>query len=245
MERNKGLTGSTLKMVAMVTMFIDHVAAVLLTRVYMVGGLPAEGYTVIYVMRLIGRVAFPIYCFLLVEGFVRTGNFKRYVSRMVIFALLSEIPFDLSLASEVVYWEHQNVMWTMTIGLLAMYGMKRVEEKELLNGKYFILQLFIAAVAAGLALLLKTDYDWAGVLCICAIYLFKAGNGRKALLGNAFLVMKSTLEVTALVSVPLISFYNGQRGRKLKYFFYAFYPVHLLLLYLICVLMGIGFVSVV
>lgn len=245
MERNRGLTGSTLKLVAMVTMLIDHVAAVLLMRLYFAGAVSPGFFQVIYVMRLMGRVAFPIYCFLLVEGFMCTGNFKRYLSRMVIFALISEIPFDLALSASVVHMEHQNVMWTMTIGLIAMYGMKQAERKNLWKGKFLIVQLLIAAAASGLAMLLKTDYDWAGVLCICAMYLFKTGNARKALLGNAFLIMKSTLEVVALVSVPLIGFYNGQRGRRMKYFFYAFYPLHLLLLYLICVMLGIGFLPVV
>ncbi|MBQ8823497.1 MAG: conjugal transfer protein TraX [Lachnospiraceae bacterium] len=245
MERSKGFTGSTLKLVAMSTMLIDHVAAVLLTRMYLAGWVGAEFYNVIFVLRLIGRVAFPIYCFLLVEGFLRTGNFKKYLLRMVLFAFVSEIPFDLSLSSEVIYLEHQNVMFTMTIGLLAMYGMKMVAEKKLLGGKYLVVQLLIAVVAAGVATLLKTDYSWGGVLCICAMYLFKASNARRALLGNAFLIIISTLEVAGLFSVPLIGGYNGERGLKMKYFFYAFYPVHLLLLYILCVLLGIGFISAV
>ncbi len=245
MERSKGCTGSTLKLVAMGTMLIDHVAAVLLTRMYLAGWLGAEFYDVILVLRMIGRVAFPIYCFLLVEGFQRTGNYRRYLRRMVLFALISEVPFDLSLSAEVVHLEHQNVMFTMTIGLLAMYGMKWVAEKKLLKGKYLIVQLLIAAVAAGTATLLKTDYSWAGVLCICAMYLFKASNAGRALLGNAFLIMINTLEVAGLFSVPLIGSYNGERGLKIKYFFYMFYPAHLLVLYIICVLLGIGAISVV
>lgn len=245
MERDRGLTGGTLKLIAMVTMLIDHVAAMLLTRLYVARLVAPSFYDVIYIMRLIGRVAFPIYCFLLVEGFERTGNFKKYLGRMVIFALLSEIPFDLALAGRGIDIHHQNVMWTMALGLVAMYGMKLVEEKGFWKGKHFILQMLIAAVAAVLAELLKTDYSWAGVLCISSMYLLKAGNARRALLGNAFLIMKSTLEVTGLLSVPLIGGYNGKRGLKLKYFFYAFYPLHLLLLYFLCVLLGIGFISVV
>lgn len=245
MEKSKGFTGSTLKIVAMVTMLIDHVAAVLLTRMYLTGWLGAEFYSVIFVLRLIGRVAFPIYCFLLVEGFERTGNFKRYLLRMAAFALISEIPFDLSLTGKFFDIGHQNVMFTMMLGLLAMYGMKWVEEKKPFGEKKLPVQLVIGVVAAVIATLLNTDYSWGGVLCICAIYLFKASNTRKALLGNAFLIMRSTLEVAALFSVPLIGGYNGERGLKLKYFFYVFYPLHLLLLYIICAIMGIGFISVV
>lgn len=240
MERSKGLTGSTLKIIAVVTMFIDHVAATLMTRMYLTGGLSYEFYNVIMGMRIVGRLAFPIYCFLLVEGFTRTRDVRKYLLRMVVFALISEIPYDLALTGKVMNFHYQNVMFTMTIGLIALYCLKIIEEKALSKGKQVLLQIVVITVAAVTATLCQTDYAWSGILCICAIYLLKASNARKMLLGNAALILASTLEVAALVTVPLAAMYNGERGMKLKYIFYAFYPLHLFLLYLICAFMGMG-----
>ena len=100
MEQNKGLTGSTLKIIAMASMLIDHVAAILMTRMYITGGLSYELYNVILILRLVGRIAFPIYCFLLVEGFTRTKDVRKYLLRMLAFALITEIPFDLALTGK-------------------------------------------------------------------------------------------------------------------------------------------------
>ena len=245
MERSKGLTGSTLKIIAMVTMLIDHVAAVLMTRMYLGWGGSAEFYNIILMMRLVGRLAFPIFCFLLVEGFMRTRDVKKYVLRMLMFAFVAEIPFDLSLTSRVMTWKHQNVMFTMAIGLLALYALKWIDEKSYVKGKKWLLQGIVVAAAAGLATICKTDYSWSGILCICAIYLFKASNERKVLLGCVPLIMASILEVMAVLVTPLVRMYNGERGLKLKYFFYAFYPLHLFILYVVCVLLGLGDISTV
>ena len=243
MEENKGLTGSTLKIIAMVTMLIDHIAAVVLTRLYLTGGLSYGGYGVILALRLVGRIAFPIYCFLLVEGFLRTRDVKKYLLRMVAFAFITEVPYDLALTGQVMNFGYQNVMFTMAIGLVALYGLKKVEEMKASKWLQLLLQIVVVAVAACVAAVCKTDYSWGGIVCICVIYLFKASNARKLLLGNAVLIMMSTLEVAALVAVPLVGAYNGKRGMKLKYLFYAFYPMHLLLLYVICVFMGVGHIN--
>ncbi len=243
MERSKGLTGSTLKLIAVVTMLIDHIAATLLTRMYMTGGLSYEFYNVIMGMRIVGRIAFPIYCFLLVEGFTRTRDVRKYLLRMIAFALISEIPYDLALTGKVMDFHHQNVMFTMAIGLITLYCLKTIEGKAFSKGKQLVLQIVVVALAAVTATLCQTDYAWSGILCICAIYVLKAGKARKMLLGNAALILASTMEIAALVTVPLVAAYNGERGWKLKYFFYAFYPVHLLILYIICALMGIGWIN--
>ena len=240
MERSKGLTGSTLKVIAVVTMLIDHIAATLMTRMYLTGGLSFGFYNVIMGMRIVGRVAFPIYCFLLVEGFIRTRDVRKYLLRMVAFALISEIPYDLALTGKVINFHYQNVMFTMTIGLISLYCLKIIGEKALDKWKLLLLQSVVITLAAALATLCQTDYGWSGILCICAIYLFQASNARKMLMGNAALILASALEAAALVTVPLIAAYNGERGWKIKYFFYAFYPVHFLILYIISAFMGMG-----
>ena len=132
MEKKKGISGSTLKMIAIVTMLIDHIGAAVLARLLMVNGLgeldqtnadaimqwlSANGalYWTYTIMRMIGRVAFPIFCFLLVEGFLHTHDVKKYAMRLGLFALLSEIPFDLMYGGTWFYPVHQNLIWNSII----------------------------------------------------------------------------------------------------------------------------------
>ena len=176
MENKKGISGSTLKMIAIVTMVIDHIGAAVLARLLMVNGLgeldqtnadaimqwlSANGalYWTYTVMRMIGRVAFPIFCFLLVEGFLHTHDVKKYAMRLGLFALLSEIPFDLAFSSKILEFNYQNVFFTLFIGLLTMIAYRAVEEKEEWGQAWKVI-LYILIVAAGMALayFLKTDY---------------------------------------------------------------------------------------
>ena len=188
MEKKKGISGSTLKMIAIVTMLIDHIGAAVLARLLMVNGLgeldqtnadaimqwlSANGalYWTYTIMRMIGRVAFPIFCFLLVEGFLHTHDVKKYAMRLGLFALLSEIPFDLAFSSKILEFNYQNVFFTLFIGLLTMIAYRAVEEKEEWNQALKVI-LYILIVAAGMALayFLKTDYAEKGVFCIMVLY---------------------------------------------------------------------------
>ena len=113
-EKAVGLSGSTLKLIAIVTMFIDHLGVVAFET-------QISNYMVpYYIMRLIGRLAFPIFCFLLVEGFFHTRDVKKYALRLLVFAFISEIPFDLAFNRQMFYWRHQNVFFTLFIGLLVI-----------------------------------------------------------------------------------------------------------------------------
>lgn len=238
----RGLTGSTLKWIAMITMLIDHVAATILVRHMLSNGVTMEVYTVYEVMRNIGRVAFPIYCFLLVEGFLYTKNVYRYITRMFLFVLLAELPFDMAFAGEFPYLNYQSVMLTLLIGLLTMLVCRKWEEKWPDNE---LLQLIgiLVCTAAGMALayVLKTDYAHKGVLSIMAFYCFRKEKSVKLMAG----AVSFCWEPWALLAFPLLWLYNGQRGMKMKYFFYAFYPLHLLLLYLVAVILGNQFIPVI
>lgn len=238
----RGLTGSTLKWIAMITMLIDHVAATILVRHMLSNGVTMEVYTVYELMRNIGRVAFPIYCFLLVEGFLYTKNVYRYITRMFLFVLLAELPFDMAFAGEFPYLNYQSVMLTLLIGLLTMLVCRKWEEKWPDNE---LLQLIgiLVCTAAGMALayVLKTDYAHKGVLSIMAFYCFRKEKSVKLMAG----AVSFCWEPWALLAFPLLWLYNGQRGMKMKYFFYAFYPAHLLLLYLVAVILGNQFIPVI
>lgn len=253
-KEKKRISGSTLKIIAIVTMLIDHVGAVVLLRMIldnaaksgMVGMVPADGLYQLYnVFRGIGRLAFPIFCFLLVEGFQRTGNRAKYALRMGIFALISEIPFDLALSSKVLEFNYQNVYFTLLIGLLTMIAVDAVDRAAVKSGdgnpgsilsvlRYFM-ELVVMFLGAYVAECLHTDYGAKGVLCILVLYFFRLNRLMQCIAGAcAFL-----WEQVAPLAFLLVGFYDGRRGLKLKYVFYLFYPVHLLVLYLICVMLGI------
>lgn len=238
-QKKKGLSGSTLKLIAIVTMFIDHAAAAVLLRVLLSKGVVQELYTAYWVMRYIGRIAFPIFCFQLVEGFDRTRSLKKYILRMALFALATEIPFDLAFAGRPVYWRYQNVMFTLLIGLLTMLGFSLVEKTKLHIVLKVLCAGLILAAGAGAAELMHTDYGAIGILCIMVLYVLR----RKKILQILGGCISFAWEYTAPLAFIFIGLYNGKRGWRMKYFFYAFYPVHLLFLYLVCVLMGTAGIS--
>lgn len=246
-KKRLGLSGSTLKFIAMITMLIDHIGAVVLLRyILSIQGCVMDiayynRLVMLYrVMRGIGRIAFPIYCFLLVEGFLKTHNLKKYILRLGIFALLSEIPFDLCLTARVFSLSHQSVMLTLLIGVMTMWGVSVLERR--VHDRVALVCGSMAVIAAGAAAaeLLHTDYGYMGVACIMVLYALRRVKWMQ-ITGGCLVFL---WEIWAPLAFIPIGFYNGKRGLKLKYVFYLFYPVHLLILYLICVLMGTGHIPV-
>ena len=222
------LSGSTLKLIAICAMSIDHFAAsiiyygILLPAVPLSRGTGAWNWYMIYkVMRFIGRIAFPIFCFLLVEGFLHTSNRKKYALRLFLFALISELPFDLALFNSPVDWGYQNVFFTLLIGLLVIWAMDAVRKSK------FQIPLQLTAILVGgfLAWFLKTDYDYKGILLIVILYIFRYDRKLRTIAGCISLLW----EAPACLALLPINLYNGKRGLSLKYFFYAFYPLHLLI----------------
>lgn len=245
-NRWQGISGSTLKIFAVVTMLIDHIAAAVLVRMLYAGWGGQELPAVYGVMRQIGRTAFPIYCFLLVEGLEHTRSRWKYAARMAVFALLSEIPFDLAFSSRVLEFGYQNVFFTLAIGLISMILIDCVGRRIFCPEHYAadglvksVLTAFVALGGMMLAALLHTDYSWMGVACILILYFLRRKRGWQLAAGYAaFVVLLG--EITALPAFLLLALYRGRKGFSCKYFFYGFYPVHLLLLYLTCVIMGIA-----
>lgn len=229
------LSGSTLKIVALVTMLIDHFGAVVVVRAMKVPGLNHDFWSSLYMpLRYVGRLAFPIFCFLLVEGFVHTSNVKKYLGRMVLFALISEIPFDLALTGKWMDLGFQNVFWELTAGILAMICLEYIEKKFF---KYLIqvmLRLVTIAVFALAAEILQFDYGMYGIISIVALYVFRHNKLSQLLVGAISFCWE---QIAPLAFIP-IAFYNGKRGRDIKYFFYVFYPAHLLILYFIARIIG-------
>ena len=222
----KKLDGSALKLIAVITMLIDHVAAYLLKNSNIVlislWGRNIRLYTA---MRMIGRISFPIYAFLVVEGFLHTRNVKRYAGNLLLMALLSEIPWNLVHTGKIFY-SGQNVLFTLCLGLLGIWVIRDFHKDR---KKEIVLLLGLLAVS----ILLRADYGCSGFGFILTLYLLREQKLYQAVIGSCFL---SSRWKAGLAFIP-INLYNEKRGfisgPVLKYAFYAIYPVHLFLLYLI------------
>lgn len=223
-----------LKMIAVVIMLIDHTAIVLIENRILGGPLdwrvgPAEDavqlswwWNVDGIMRLIGRLAFPIFCYLIVEGFIHTQDVKKYGLRLLVFGIISEIPFDLAIFKTWFYPQYQNVYFTLFLGLMALIFVRKYEAQGVLWK-----QLAATSFFCGIAWLLKTDYDAFGVFFIVFLYISRSTPRLQTYAGAMLL----TWEITGPVAFVPIQMYNGKRGKwNMKYFFYAFYPVHFLVL---------------
>lgn len=239
-KEKRGISGSTIKTIAILAMFIDHIGAGVLERYMNLNQISFSltekmGMEALYwFMRGIGRIGFPIFCFLLVEGFVHTRNVKKYAARLFAFCLISEIPFDLLFNGKLLEFGYQNVFFTLLIGLLTMCALRAVE-KQTWNGIGKIICYFLVLLAGmWLADFLRTDYGANGVFTIIALYAFRKNKVTQIIAG----CISFLWELPALFAFIPIGFYNGTRGRELKYFFYIFYPAHLLFLYLVCVALG-------
>lgn len=227
-DKYKIFSGSALKTIAIVSMLIDHFALVVLEYGILSYDQPLLGDTAMYtiyvvymVMRNIGRLAFPIFCFVLIEGFLHTHNRRKYAIRLAIFALLSEIPYNLAVLNDPFSTASCNVFVTLLIGFLMMWAMDRF------GGRLWI-QAAIGLAAALLAYGVKSDYDYRGIILIFLLYIFRYNRGMQAITGSLSLYW----EWPAIFAFIPICLYNGKKGRGMKYFFYLFYPAHLLLLYL-------------
>ena len=220
MNRKFSLNMNQLKTIAMVFMLIDHFAYVMLERGVGLGG---NFYMIDRIMRGMGRIAFPIFCFTIVEGFQRTSNVREYLKRLIIFALISEIPFDLAFRGIIFDMNYQNVFWTLAFGLasLMIYTDPFMETWQRILG---LLACFY------IPYMFHTDYSIYGVLTIFAMYYFRKEPVKACMAGYIILLMQSTTEIWAVFGFLLILLYNGQRGRGNKMLYYLFYPGHLLLL---------------
>lgn len=210
--KKAGLTSFHLKWIAIITMLIDHIGAVL--------------YPTELIFRYIGRLAFPIFCLLLVEGFCHTRDIYQYMVRMAIFALLSEIPYDLAFHGQLLEFGSQNVFFTLFLGIVAMYLLQKTVGWP---GKAAEVLLVM-----WLAYFLRTDYSFEGILLIVTFYLLRERMWLKLLGGAAWnLLWLSKIQAYGALAMLPLSLYNGERGKGMKYFFYFFYPAHLLILFAI------------
>lgn len=226
------MSAGSLKLIAIVTMLIDHFMAGIFAPIYTSGYFTNAdilkcGVIIYDVGRSIGRFAFPVFCFLLVEGFFYTKSRMKYMCNLVIFALVSEVPFDLLLKQKIDFTT-QNVFFTLAISLAVIWGIDQIRkylDKEPVIALFF--QGMVILAGCLIAYGLHTDYTYRGVVLALIFYYYRNNRFLACLVGYVWL-LSSPWCITAFIAVL---FYNGKRGIGLKYFFYVFYPVHLLLLY--------------
>lgn len=210
------MTGFQLKLLAMLTMLIDHAGMILFPELTW--------------MRVVGRLAFPLYCFLLAEGAIYTHDIKRYLGRLLMFAVLSEIPYDLACSKMLFDPWGQNVFFVLFFGLLACAAVQRFREKP-------ALALLLVGALTLAAELLFFDYGGFGVALVVVFYLCRANRVGGALaftaLNTGFSLLNGMgLQLAAPAAAIPMLLYNGKKGRAVnKWIFYGFYPVHLLLLF--------------
>lgn len=219
--KGKVFSGSVLKLLAVICMVIDHGALILLP---VLDGLAVPllgGMSLYELLRKIGRLAFPIFCFLTAEGYAHTKNWKKYGLSLLIFALVSEVPFDLMLSGSVFYTGSQNVYFTLLLGVLMIYFYENATG----------LRQILGMLAVGIVTtLLDVDYGIRGVMLIFLLYVLRDRPVVKTALAYPLL----SGGVAAFLAFIPINLYNGKRGfirgSWLKYGFYMFYPVHIMAL---------------
>lgn len=211
-DKRIGLSSFQLKCIAILSMLIDHMGSVLF---------PSEIW-----MRCIGRLAFPIFCFLIVEGCHYTYDVRRYLGRLGIFALISEIPYDLAFHGNLLEFSSQNVFFTLFFGvamLMLMRGCRNWPEK-----------VVVLLITMWISVFFRCDYSYRGILLIFMFYIFRGNKVLTAAAGFFWnFLYQGSIQIYGIWATVPIMLYNGEEGKKMKAFFYLFYPVHLLVLWII------------
>lgn len=213
------LSGSALKIIAVVSMVIDHCAYYLM-----------DGNTMVYeVMRCFGRIAFPVFAFLVAEGFSHTRNRMRYFLSLLLSTAVSEVPWYLLNGADGTH----NVMFTLALGVAALAAFERLRGHRALAIAAILLAALLAEVSG-------LDYGWRGIVVILVLHLFRSKkysqSARLLQFAFAFPLMMHYGIIGTLLANAVIFLYDGTRGfihgNVAKYGFYAFYPAHLFLIWL-------------
>lgn len=263
-ERKYGLTSASLKNTAYITMLIDHFFAVLFLnymRLHPVDGRWDPQLERIYrAGRAVGRISFVLFTFLIVEGFFYTRSRVWFLMRLFLFALLSEMPFDLALSGETFDWSGQNVYWTLFLGVLVLTLWDYLSHYRNVLARAG--QAAVLAAGCMTAFFCATDYRFMGILLIFAMYQTREKDGGVRFMAAGLVMLLGTWgsnliryagvysadylfrfslrEMYGLLAFALLFLYNGEKGRQFsKLFYYGFYPVHLLILYGIARVTGV------
>lgn len=227
------MTTSKLKLVALITMVIDHIGLIF--------------FPGIEALRIIGRLSFPIFAFTLAHGFINTRNKNVYAFRLFLFAVIAEIPYDLAVHDEMYYWDSQSVMLELFLCFMVLYFIEFTINKN-------ILFIFGALACILCTEIFASSYGLYGVTIVIVFYLFRNFRGADVIvfllvtylfyglttyeidiLGKTYSILSmNEVQLYACLAVIPLVLYNSERGlSKNKWFFYFFYPVHFIILYAI------------
>lgn len=241
-KREIGFSHNALVIIAMFTMFLDHFAFIIIQGGKLYGYDPAlyqnaiklpeaQKWLILYkILRMIGRISFPLYSFLIVEGFRKSSNVFKYIIRILTLAIVSEIPFDLMIFNKlgVECFQVQNVLWTFFVALIMLSTIK------LISNWPAPLSVFPAVIAAIITFFIRSDYWLEGIILTYIFYMFRHDLNMKCLLALivTFAMTYTKYHGAGALSIFFIYFYDGTKGYlDLKRIHYLFYPLHILVLY--------------
>lgn len=230
-------TSFSLHIMAMLFMLCDHLWGTII---------PGNDW-----LTCIGRLTFPIYAFLLVEGYFHTKNLKKYVGRLFLFAIISEIPFNLAMGSTVFFPIHQNVLWSFLISIALIHWNEKVKEKQI--WKRVLVGISTVCIAYISGIITFVDYYHVGILMVLTFYAFRNKKwwcylGQLLCLwyinfeilggfsymvnifGQTYFIERQSLALLALIPIWMYKGKQGYHSKALQYSYYAFYPLHLLVL---------------
>ena len=229
-------SGAQLKYIAFLSMLIDHVNKALMYPL-----LTENGFLryVSDVFDILGRVAFPIFMFFLVEGFFKTGNRFKYLLNLIVFGIISEIPFDLFQSAVLFQPNSNNVMFTLALALVMIWVIDELKVPKsyiIPPVLWFPVSIIIVITVCLLSMIWGLDYEYHGILIAYFFYIFR-NNSILSIIGGYLSIVKTPW---ALLGFGLTLTYNGKRGKQNKILNYLFYPVHLLILGLLRLYFKIG-----
>ncbi len=216
-------SGAQLKCLAFISMLIDHVNNAIVTPMLDGGGF------LLYlsnIFSILGRIAFPIFIFFIVEGFFKTSNRKKYLITLLIFGVISEVPFDM-FTSKTFFDPHwNNMMFTLALCLITIWIIDSIKNKLDNKVLWYVISIIIVILFGFLAMQLSLDYDYHAIVVAYLFYIFYD----KPILGAGLGYLSIIKELYSFLGFGMTLTYNGERGRQYKWLNYFFYPVHILIL---------------
>ena len=231
----KGLNAGQLKLIAAIAMLLDHCVFLFLENFFGVA----------VVLNIIGRLTMPIMCYFVAEGFYHTKDVKKYLMRMAVFAIISQIPYYINHIDvlptslyELIKGNilRMNVICTLFMGLLSLCIVK--------SKMHIVAKILLVILCVELTRF--CDWRYYGVLWILGFGIFRGSFLKQTIAFIVILIIRLTnydglftilMNSTVLLALPLLYLYNGEKGKQTKYGFYIFYPAHLLVLGLVKIFM--------